>query len=103
MPAIEMTFAPEDATEAWPDLADKRKSGMVVPVDYLTCAVYQDAMESGAPSVCFRFDLEGGGCIVAQVTVRNMLQMQAAIEGRLAYLQIDAEGRTTAVTDESSN
>ena len=111
MSVIQMSFADRDATDAWPDLTDawpdlaeKAAAGLVTHVEGLQVSVYPDATASGAPTACFRFDLaEGGGVIIAQVTIRNLLQMQASIAGRLAYLQIDENGKSTACPDTERN
>lgn len=95
MPFVAITFAEPDATDAWPDLASKRDAGQVEYVEQLTCAVYQDATATGAPSVCFRFDMQDSTVILAQVTVGNMMQLMAAIKGRLEFLGIDESGKAT--------
>lgn len=103
MPHIAMTFADPDAKDAWPDLASKQDAGQVEMIESLAVAVYQDATISGAPSVCFRFDTKDGGVIIAQVTVRNVMSMAAAIRGRLSFLGIDENGAPTRPPAKDAN
>ncbi len=95
MPHINIHFADQDATAAWPDLPAKEEAGQVEYVERLSVSVYPEATQSGAPSACFRFDLKDGAVIIAQVTIRNMIALQAAIKGRLDFLGIDENGAPT--------
>lgn len=96
MSHINVTFVPEDAPQAWPDLEAKQAAGQVQFTEALNVSVYPDATVSGAPSVCMRFDQPDGSVIIAQVTVRNLNTLLSAVRGRLEYLGIDQDGKSTA-------
>jgi len=58
----------------WPDLIEKEKAGKLIEIPgSFEVAVLEGGMDSGAPSVAFRFDLPDGKVVFAQTSLKLFL------------------------------
>lgn len=72
---------------AWPDLPGK--DVISLDVDYappIQVAVLDGGMESGLPSVAFRFDLPDGRVVIAQTSARLFCMAASAIQSKYPNL-----------------
>ena len=61
---------------AWPDLEVIAALGKLIEYQSdISVAVLEGGMESGKPSVSFRFDLPDGRVLIAQTSLRLFLQV----------------------------
>lgn len=77
-----------DGDNAWPDLRDKNPPPIHVPNDGppIEVAVLNKGMESGRPSVCFRFALPDGQVVLAETSARLFCAAARAINAKFPHL-----------------
>lgn len=76
MPEIKLKL---EGDGAWPDLLEKMLQDDVYKFESLDVAVLDGGMESGLPSVAFRFDLPDGKIVFAQTSLRALKLVVDAI------------------------
>jgi hypothetical protein len=56
----------------WPDLAEKREK--VIQTEQMEIAALHHGMVSGAPSVAFRIDLPDGRVVIAETSLKLLVE-----------------------------
>lgn len=72
-----------DGDNAWPDLKEKMEAGKLIHyAGNMAVAVLPGGMESGWPSVSFRFDLPDGTTLIAETSLRLFLSAARAFSAK---------------------
>lgn len=88
MPVVAISFVGESDVHsgyrsAWPDLVDKQARGeLIFAANDIAVTGLSDGMQSGKPSVAFRFDLPDGRTVLAETSLQLVLTVADALRGR---------------------
>lgn len=86
MPVLDINL---NGDNAWPDLHGRNETtGLIDYKDPISVAVLSEGMESGKPSVAFRFDLPGGMVVIAQTSGALVVALARMLKAR--FPDIDA-------------